>query len=96
MKQFYDHKVGWKGPHTGGYWIKLFTRLEDLYVYYATCEHPRDTEFKMLLHFIEKTIGKHYYMLDQLGKHLPFANLKLDSIKKHNISRSTREKVKKD
>jgi len=23
VKQFYTHKVGQKGPHTGGYWMKL-------------------------------------------------------------------------
>ena len=86
VSQFYIHQVGWKGPHTGGYWIKLLSKLEDLYVYHAVCKNPRDTEFKMLMYFIEQSTGKSFYELDGLGKHLPFANLKLDFQKKHNIN----------
>jgi hypothetical protein len=94
VKQFYDHQVGWKGPHTGGYWLKLLSNLEDLYVYYAVCKNPRDTEFKMLMHFIEHSTGKSFYELDELGKHLPFANLKVDFHKKHSINKAV-SKTKK-
>lgn len=85
VNQFYNHKVGWKGPHTGGYWIKLLKNINELYVYYSECDYPRDTEFKMLMYFIEKTTGKSFYDLEDLGKHLPFANLKVDFQKRHNI-----------
>ncbi len=88
VNQFYIHQVGWKGPHTGGYWLKLLSQLEELYVYYAVCDHPRDTEFKMLLHFIEQCTGKSFYDLQELGKHLPFANMKVDFQKKHSISKA--------
>src|SRR3954466_13858912 len=40
VNQFYQHEVGWKGPHTGGYWIKLLSQLDDLYVYHAVCKNP--------------------------------------------------------
>lgn len=92
VNQFYIHKVGWKGPHTGGYWIKLLKNINELYVYYSECEYPRDTEFKMLMYFIEKTKGKSFYDLEDLGKYLPFANLKVDFQKKHNIKGSISKK----
>jgi hypothetical protein len=92
VNQFYIHQVGWKGPHTGGYWLKLLSNLENLFVYYAVCKNPRDTEFKMLMHFIEQTSGKSFYDLDELGKYLPFANLKVDFQKKHNISKAVSKK----
>jgi len=95
VNQFYIHQVGWKGPHTGGYWIKLLSQLEDLYVYYAACDNPRDTEFKMLLYFIEQTSGKSFYDIEQLGDYLPFANLKIDSLKKHYISNVVQRKSKR-
>ncbi len=93
INQFYIHEVGWKGPHTGGYWIKLLSQLTGLYVYYAACNNPRDTEFKMLMYFIERTTGKSFYELDELGKHLPFANLKVDFQKKHNIKNAVKKKA---
>jgi hypothetical protein len=95
VKQFYKHKVGNKGPHTGGYWIKLLSKLEDLFVYYAVCENPRDTEFKMLMYFIEQTTGKSLYEVDELGIHLPFANLKADFRKKHGINKAVSKPKKK-
>lgn len=95
VNQFYQHEVGWKGPHTGGYWIKLISQLENLFVYYAKCKNPRDTEFKMLMYFIEQTTGKSFYELDELGKHLPFANLKVDFQKKHNINKAVSKSKEK-
>lgn len=95
LNQFYIHKVGWKGPHTGGYWIKLLSELENLYVYYAVCPNPRDTEFKMLMYFIEQTASRSFYELDELGKHLPFANLKVDFQKKHAIKKAVPKAAKK-
>lgn len=95
IKQFYDHQAGWKGPHTGGYWIKLLAQLNDLYVYYAVCNNPRDTEFKMLICFIEQSTGKSFYELENLGSHLPFANLKVDFQRKHGINNSVNRKKNK-
>lgn len=94
VNQFYIHQVGWKGPHTGGYWIKLLSQLEELYVYYSVCDHPRDTEFKMLLYFMEQSADKSFYEIQELGKHLPFANMKADFQKKHSMSKAV-SKTKK-
>jgi hypothetical protein len=96
INQFYVHKVGGKGPHTGGYWTKLISKFDQLYIYYAECKNPRDTEFKMLMHFIEKTTNKNFYELDELGIHLPFANLKVDFQKKHRIKYAVPKKKKKE
>ncbi len=81
--------------HTGGYWIKLLSQLENLYVYHAQSKNPRDTEFKMLMYFIEESTGESFYELEELGIHLPFANLKVDFQKKHNISNAVQKKIKK-
>jgi hypothetical protein len=96
VNQFYQHQVGWEGPHIGGYWIKSLSQLEDLFVYYAVCENPRDTEFKMLMHFIEQATDKSFYELEELGKHLPFANLKVDFQKKNMVLKGNTQKTKKE
>jgi hypothetical protein len=95
VKQFYDHQVGWKGPHTGGYWLKLLSEIEDLYVYYSICNHPRDTEFKMLMYYIEQSTQKSFYEINGLGMNLPFANLKVDFQKRHGIKNAVK-KTKKE
>lgn len=92
--QFYSHKLGQKGPHTGGYWLKLLECLENTYVYYVEVENPRDTEFKMLMKYIECSTGKSFYDLKNIGKHLPFANLTADFYKEHGIKNATNKKKK--
>lgn len=49
----------------------------------------------MLMYFIEQGTGKSFYDLDELGIHLPFANLKIDFQKKHNISGAVPKTEKK-
>ena len=94
--QFYSHKLGKKGPHTGGYWLKLLNSLNDTYIYYAETKKPRDTEFKMLMKFIESSSGKSFYELENIGKHLPFANLTADFYKEHGIKNSTNKNKRKN
>jgi len=89
VKQFYDHKIGKKGPHTGGYWLKLINCIKNAHIYYAQANYPRDIEFKMLMKFIELSSGKSFYELDQVGSYLPFANLTADFIKPHSIKYPT-------
>lgn len=92
--QFYSHKLGKQGPHTGGYWLKLLDCLENTYVYYAEAENPRDMEFKMLMKYIEYSTGKSFYDLENIGKHLPFANLTADFFKEHGIQNATNKNKK--
>lgn len=96
VKQYYYHKLGQKGPHTGGYWLKLLDSLNSTFVYYAKSNHPRDTEFKMLMKYIEYSTGKSFYDLENIGKHLPFANLTADFYKKHGIKNPTNRNRRKN
>ncbi len=45
----------------------------------SCCLKKKDTEFKVLLHFIEQTTVKSFYELDELGKHLLLQICKLIS-----------------
>lgn len=94
--QFYSHKLGQKGPHTGGYWLKLLNCLENTFVYYAAAKNPRDTEFKMLMKYIEYSTGKSFYELKNIGNYLPFANLTADFYKEHGIKNATNKNKRKN
>lgn len=87
---FYNHQLGNSGPHTGGYWLKLFAFHKNAYIYHAESDNPRDTEFKMLLKFVELSSKKSVYELDQIGRYLPFANLMADFTKVHSIKNPTK------
>ncbi|OIQ21193.1 hypothetical protein [Lacinutrix sp. MedPE-SW] len=89
IKQFYSHKVGQKGPHTGGYWLKLLSCLNNVSVYYAQAQNPREVEFKMLMKFVELSTGKSFYEIENFANYLPFANVKLDVSKKHFLTKHT-------
>ncbi len=89
VKQFYRHKVGQKGPHKGGYWIKLLSCVEDLYIYFAESSNPRETEFKMIMKYTELTSGRSLFELENLSNYFPFANLKVDLFKSNSITNHT-------
>ena len=96
INQFYIHKVGQKGPHTGGYWLKLLPYLGELSIYYAKVDNPREVEFKLLMKYVELTTGKSFYDLQNFSLYFPFANLKADILKPHTIrnytNKNSREK----
>ncbi|MCB0471744.1 MAG: hypothetical protein KDC55_12250 [Ignavibacteriae bacterium] len=96
--QYYKHKLGQKGPHNGGYWLKLLKFLESTFVFYSKAENPKETEFKMLLKYIELSTGKSIFEIPNLGAKLPFANLNAELDKVHSIknptNRNKREKKK--
>ncbi|WP_159798874.1 hypothetical protein [Flavobacterium sp. MK4S-17] len=98
INQFYIHKVGKKGPHTGGYWIKLLSCLDDLYIYFAESQNPRETEFKMILKYVELKSGLNLFELDNIADYFPFANSKVDLLKinsiKNHVNRNKRENYK--
>lgn len=97
VNQFYVHKVGQKGPHTGGYWIKLLSCLEDLHIYFARSSNPRETEFKMIMKYVELSSGKSFFDLEDLTNYFPFANSKVDIVKRNSIKNhtNTNTRVKK-
>ena len=92
--EYYSHKVGNSGSHSGGYWLKLLSNLNDCNVYFAKCKNPKNTEFKMIMYFAEMYSGKSFYEMDNIALNLPFANLKVDVEKEHNIKKSTNKNKK--
>ncbi|GEM_PF-1998410 len=96
VNQFYIHKVGQKGPHTGGYWIKLLSELENLYIYFAESKSPRESEFKMILKYAELSSGKTFFELENISNHFPFANSKVDLLKANSIRKHINENKRKN
>ncbi|MBL4653647.1 MAG: hypothetical protein JKY53_12415 [Flavobacteriales bacterium] len=86
VNQYYKHKVGNKGTHSGGYWLKLISQLSDVCVYHAEAINPRETEFKMIMKFVEKRAGKSFYEIENFSNYFPFANIKVDVLKSHLVS----------
>ncbi len=87
LSDFFGHQPGNKGPHAGGYWVKLLNNINNLNVHYTICENPHELEFRMLMYFIMKTSGeKDIYKLNNIGSYLPFANLTVDVDKPHGIT----------
>jgi len=95
VRQFYQHKVGKKGPHSGGYWLKLISNLKDVNIYYAECSNPRETEFKLIMRFVEHLNGKSFFKVEDFSSYFPFANLKVDVLKEHRITKPTNDNKKK-
>ena len=93
VNQYYTHKVGQRGPHTGGYWLKLLDCLNDVHVFCGKATYPLETEFKMLLKFAELSSGRSFFDLENIATHLPFANIKVDIAKHHTLKKHY--KVKK-
>lgn len=93
LSDFFSHCPGNKGPHAGGYWVKLLNNIDQLNVHYAICENPHELEFRMLMYFIMKTSGeKDISKLKNIGSYLPFANLTADIDKPHSITGAIKEK----
>ena len=97
LKDFHSHQPGNKGPHSGGYWIKLLCDLNNFKVHYAMCENAYDVEFKMLLKFVMLTANESDIMkIENLGQYLPFANLTADFDKRHNIKGAIKKRKVKE
>ncbi|WP_228373922.1 hypothetical protein [Epilithonimonas tenax] len=71
--------------------------IEDLHIYFAESPNPRETEFKMILKFVELNSGKSFFDVENLTDYFPFANSKVDILKKNliknHINKNTREKI---
>ncbi|QXP63204.1 hypothetical protein [Polaribacter sp. HaHaR_3_91] len=94
VNDFYKHKVGNKGPHSGGYWLKLLNCFKETYIYYAKTENAEEIEFKMLMKFADLNAGKSFYEVDNFSNYFPFANLKADIYKTHEIENAKSKRKK--
>jgi hypothetical protein len=85
--QFYNHKVGKKSPHKGGYWLKLLINLDELHVHLYSTKDSHKVEEKLLKFFIANVSEKSRKNLIDRELCLPFANLQLRSrvIKNHGF-----------
>jgi phosphatidate phosphatase PAH1 len=85
--QFYNHKVGKKSPHKGGYWLKLLQNLNELYVHVYSTKESHVIEQEMLKLFIANVSESTKSNLIDKDLCLPFANLQLRSrvIKSHGL-----------
>ena len=96
VNQFYTHKIGKKGPHTGGYWIKLLSCIEDVYIYFAESSNPRESEFKMIMKYVEIKSGKSMFELENIVDYFPFANSKVDLLKANTIKNHINDNKRKN
>jgi len=94
IRDYKNHIVGNKGPHTGGYWLKLLPSFKNTFIYYAESDKPRATEFKMIMYFAELVSGQKFYDINDFSKYFPFANLKVDVLKKHSIKKAIKKEKK--
>lgn len=85
--QFYNHKVGKKSPHKGGYWLKLLSNLNELHVHLYSTKDSHKVEEELLKFFIANVSEKSRKNLIDREFCLPFANLQLRSrvIKNHGF-----------
>ncbi len=85
--QFYNHKVGKKSPHTGGYWLKLLSYHKETYIHLIKTKNSKVIEEEMLQFFIGHVSEVSKSSLKDKELTLPFANLQLRSrvIKNHGL-----------
>lgn len=77
---FYNHKLGRKGPHAGGHWLKTLSNINELQVYYAECDQAKQVETALLEQFAANA-----------NNNIPFANLTYSGgRKKHGIGKAKR------
>lgn len=87
IRQYYSHKVGRKSPHKGGYWLKLLSILDDLYVHVIPTNDSVQIEERMLQYFMDHVSEQSKEKLIDNNLCLPFANLQLRAriVKNHGL-----------
>ena len=87
VDEYYRTDYGEKSPHAGGHWLKSLKILNELFVYYSTCENPEKVEEDMLRLFCKNVSETTKINLRDSNLPLPFANLRLKKgqDKKHGL-----------
>ena len=90
VSQYYNTKLGDKGPHAGGHWLKTLDNINELNVFWTTSgdKNAEELEQELLRAFVE-SINYKSELYD--GEHpFPFANLEHPKGKRktHGISKS--------
>lgn len=90
--QYYRTPIGARRPHAGGYFLKLLSNLDQLWVHYSACDDPSTAEESMLERFCEGvSVASRRELLDPAHP-FPFANLEWpQGIRKAHGLRGARE-----
>jgi len=72
---YYGTPIGARKPHSGGFFIKLLSDLDQLWVHYARCDVPQAAEDGMLARFCGKVSDSTKVVLADPTHSFPFANL---------------------
>jgi hypothetical protein len=75
LDAYYRTSIGKSSPHSGGYFLKLLSNLDQLWVHYAECNDPESDEGTMLQRFCENVSQGSREALHDPAHPFPFANL---------------------
>jgi hypothetical protein len=75
LRQYYRTPIGARRPHSGGYFLKLLSNLEQLWVHYVPCNDFEVAEDAMLRRFFENVSENSRRTLHDPVHPFPFANL---------------------
>ena len=75
LSDYYRTSVGKRSPHSGGFFLKLLSNLDQLWVHYAECNDPESVEDKMIRRFCENVSQGSRGALHDPAHPFPFANL---------------------
>ena len=72
---YYQTPIGARRPHSGGYFLKLLSNLDELHVHYTRCPDPDLAEDGMLRRFCKNVSNDSRRALLDPAHPFPFANL---------------------
>jgi hypothetical protein len=85
LGQYYTTPLGDRSPHAGGYFIKLLSNFNQLWVHHARYPDPELAEDRMLRRFCEHVSQDSRRALLDPAHPFPFANLEWCTRKAHGL-----------
>jgi hypothetical protein len=85
LGQYFTTPIGDRSPHSGGYFLKLLSNINQLWIHYARCDHPKLAEDGMLSRFSEHVSPDSKKALQDPLHPFPFANLVWHTRKAHGL-----------
>jgi hypothetical protein len=88
ISQYYGTRLGARGPHAGGWFLKTLAILPSLWVHFARADDPKTVEHSLLERFVSDTSQEARQRLLDPAHPFPFANLEWPqgTRKKHGIT----------
>lgn len=91
VNQFYRHKLGNRGGHSGGHWLKTLSVLRETFVHYAESPDAEWSEFRLMQAFMARVSASTKSRLRDSDRPYPFANVEFPTLRRqHGISKSKR------